>query len=142
MTSRIVEEFMNLVRIDNESLKEREMADYITFRLKSMGYESSEDDAGEKAGGNAGNIICRIPGESSMESVMFLAHMDSVFPCTGKVPVLRDGYIYSDGETVLGSDDLSGVAAMLNLAEKLITYDKPRGDVWLVFTIAEEILAI
>ena len=38
MTSRIVEEFMSLVRIDNESLKEREMADYITSRLKEMGY--------------------------------------------------------------------------------------------------------
>ena len=70
---------------------------------------------------------------------MFLAHMDSVYKCTGKIPVIRDGYIYSDGETVLGSDDLSGVAAMLNLAENLIDNDKKRGDVWLVFTIAEEI---
>jgi tripeptide aminopeptidase len=137
--SRIVEEFMTLVRIDNESLNERQMADHIIKRLRGMGYEPTEDNAGEKAGGNAGNVICRIPGDASLESVMFLAHMDSVLPCAGKVPVIRDGYIYSEGETVLGSDDLSGVAAMLNLAENLKDYDKPRGDVWLVFTIAEEI---
>lgn len=139
MTSKIVDEFMKLVLIDNESLKERDMADYITARLKEMGYEPWEDTAGEKAGGNSGNIICRIPGESSLNSVMFLAHMDSVYPCIGKVPVIQDGYIYSKGDTVLGSDDLSGVAAMLNLAENLKEYKKTKGDVLLVFTIAEEI---
>ncbi|MDX1358749.1 MAG: M20/M25/M40 family metallo-hydrolase [Clostridia bacterium] len=139
MNSKIVEEFLALVRIDNESLKERQMADHIKSRLVEMGYAPAEDEAGEKAGGNAGNVICRIPGDENLESVMFLAHMDSVYKCTGKVPIERDGYIYSEGETVLGSDDLSGVAAMLNLAENLKEYKEPRGDVWLVFTIAEEI---
>lgn len=139
MNSRIVDEFIKLVKIDNESLKERQMADYITERLKSMGYEPWEDDAGKKAGGNAGNIICKVTGNSNKKSVMFLAHMDSVYPCTNKIPVIRDGYIYSEGETVLGSDDLSGVAALLNLAENLKSSDSPRGDVWFVFTIAEEI---
>lgn len=139
MTSKIVDEFMKLVLIDNESLKEREMADYILARLREMGYKPWEDNSGDKAGGNAGNIICRIPGDSSLDSVMFLSHMDSVYPCKGKVPVIREGYIYSEGDTVLGSDDLSGVAAILNLAENLTKFNKPKGDVWLVFTIAEEI---
>lgn len=139
MTAKIVNEFMKLVTIDNESLKEREMADHITARLYQMGYEPWEDNAGQKAGGNAGNIICRIPGDSTLDSIMFLAHMDSVYPCQGKVPVVREGYIYSKGDTVLGSDDLSGVAAMLSLADSLRSYNRPRGDVWLVFTIAEEI---
>ncbi len=139
MEGKIIKEFLKLVRIDNESLKERQMADYIKSRLESMGYEPREDEAGEKAGGNAGNIICRISGSTDMDSIMFLSHMDSVYPCIGKVPVLKDGYIYSEGETVLGSDDLAGVAAMLNLAETLSIDKRKRGDVWLVFTIAEEI---
>ncbi|MCK5757815.1 MAG: M20/M25/M40 family metallo-hydrolase [Clostridiales bacterium] len=139
MKSRIIEEFLNLVKIDNESLKERQMADYIISRLKSLGYEPWEDDAGTKAGGNAGNVICRISGEPDKTSVMFLAHMDSVYPCINKIPVIKDGYIYSKGETVLGSDDLSGVAALLNLAENMKNQNLSRGDVWLVFTIAEEI---
>lgn len=139
MNSKIVNEFMNLVKIDNESLDERQMADYILGRLDQMGYEAREDDAGEKAGGTAGNVICKIPGDPAEESVMFLAHMDSVYPCKGVIPVIRDGYIYSAGETVLGADDLSGVAAMLNLAENLKDFNGTRGDVWLVFTIAEEI---
>ncbi|MFO7611189.1 MAG: M20/M25/M40 family metallo-hydrolase [Clostridia bacterium] len=139
MAERIVEEFLNLVVIDNESLKERQMADYIKKRLVSMGYAPIEDEAGKSTGGNAGNVICRIPGSSKLPSVMFLAHMDSVYPCTGKVPVIRGEFIESAGDTVLGSDDLSGVAAMINLAENLINNESPRGDVWLVFTIAEEI---
>ncbi|MBN1623656.1 MAG: M20/M25/M40 family metallo-hydrolase [Clostridia bacterium] len=139
MNKSIVEEFMDLVRIDNESLDERFMADFILQRLRELGYEPFEDEAGKKAGGSAGNVICRIEGEASKDSVMFLAHMDSVYPCKGKIPVIRDGYIESAGDTVLGSDDLSGVAAMLNLAQNLNDYKGTHGDVWLVFTIAEEI---
>lgn len=139
MNKGIVKEFMDLVRIDNESLNERLMADYIIKRLKELGYSPYEDDAGEKAGGTSGNVICKIAGDSTRKSVMFLAHMDSVYKCTDKVPIIRDGYIYSEGETVLGSDDLSGVAALINLAENIKKDDYPRGDIWLVFTIAEEI---
>ena len=139
MKKGIVKEFMDIVRVDNESLDERKMADYIKGRLSELGYESYEDDAGEKAGGTAGNVICRIEGDPNLQSVMFLAHMDSVFPCKGKVPVIKDGYIVSEGDTVLGSDDLAGAAAMLSLAENLKGYDGNHGDVWLVFTIAEEI---
>ncbi|MBN2559117.1 MAG: M20/M25/M40 family metallo-hydrolase [Clostridia bacterium] len=139
MAERIIEEFLNLVVIDNESLKERQMADYIKQRLESMGYAPYEDDAGAKAGGDAGNIICKIQGNPGLPSVMFLAHMDSVYPCTGKVPVVKGDFIESSGNTVLGSDDLSGVAAMLNLAENLLNKDRLKGHVWLVFTIAEEI---
>lgn len=139
MSQKIVNEFLKLVEIDNESLKERQMADYIKTRLKSMGYLPYEDDAGEKVGGNAGNVICKIPGSPELASVMFMAHMDSVYPCVGKKAIIEDGIIRSAGDTVLGSDDLSGVVAMLNLAENLIDYNKKRGDVLLVFTIGEEI---
>jgi tripeptide aminopeptidase len=139
MKKGIIEEFTGLVEIDNESLKERKMADHIKKRLSDMGYEPFEDDAGEKAGGDAGNIICKIKGDSGLPSIMFLAHMDSVYPCIGKKAVIEDGIIRSAGDTVLGSDDLSGVAAMLNLAGNLIGNESPRGDVWLIFTIAEEI---
>ncbi|HPQ46463.1 MAG TPA: M20/M25/M40 family metallo-hydrolase [Clostridia bacterium] len=139
MKKSIVEEFMDLVRIDNESLDERLMADFIMDRLRGIGYEPYEDDAGEKAGGTAGNVICLLEGEPELDSVMFLAHMDSVYPCKGKVPIIKDGYIVSEGDTVLGSDDLSGVAAMLNLAQNIKEGGNRHGDIWLVFTIAEEI---
>ena len=37
----------------------------------------SEDDCAEPARAGAGNLLCRLPGESS-EWVMFCAHLDTV----------------------------------------------------------------
>ncbi|NLH97406.1 MAG: peptidase M20, partial [Clostridiaceae bacterium] len=55
---RLVKEFLELTGIDSLSKKERRMADALKARLKAMGYEPWEDDAGKRIGGEAGNIIC------------------------------------------------------------------------------------
>jgi tripeptide aminopeptidase len=58
---RLVNQFLELVRIDSLTKKERNMADYLLKTLKDMGYEPYEDDTGAKIGGNAGNVICHVP---------------------------------------------------------------------------------
>ena len=54
--NRITENFLKLTAIDSESFNERKMADAIKDELKELGMVYSEDDAGSKIGGNAGNI--------------------------------------------------------------------------------------
>ncbi len=44
--------------------------------------------------------------------VLLTAHMDCVEPCEGIKVVKKDGKILSDGTTILGSDDKSGVVAI------------------------------
>ena len=39
--------------------------------------------------------------------------MDTVVPGNGIKPSIEDGYIKSDGTTILGADDKAGLAAML-----------------------------
>jgi len=139
MYKRVINEFLELVKLDNPSKNERKVADYLLNKLKKLGYNPIEDNAGEKIGGNTGNIICKIKGDKTKEKIMFLAHMDSVVPCINKVPVINDIYIESDKNTVLGSDDLSGVAAMLEVAYARANNEIKSGDIYLVFTVAEEI---
>ena len=50
----ILEEFYELVQIPAPSLGEREMADALKQKLGELGFFVTEDDAGEKTGGNAG----------------------------------------------------------------------------------------
>ncbi len=39
--------------------------------------------------------------------------MDTVVPAINVKPIVKDdGYIYSDGTTILGADDKAGLAAM------------------------------
>ena len=39
--------------------------------------------------------------------------MDTVVPGNGVKPSIKDGYIVTDGTTILGADDKAGLAVML-----------------------------
>ena len=136
---RIIDEFVQLVRIDSLSGQERQMADTLKEKLSAMGYEPFEDDAGEKTGGNAGNILCNVKGAKNVPAVLLMAHMDTVVPGKGKKPILEDGYIKTDGTTVLGGDDAIGIACILEALRVLKEEDIPHGDIQVAFTIAEEV---
>ena len=136
--SKITDEFIKLVGIDSLSKKERDMADYLLKKLNRMGYNSIEDDAGSKIGGNAGNIICQVPGIPGKPRLLFMAHMDTVVPGIGKKPQIDGDIIRSDGTTVLGGDDAAGIAVILEVVRSLKEDKTPHGDIYIVFTVAEE----
>ena len=70
---------------------------------------------------------------------MLSAHMDTVGKDTGIRPQIRDGIIYSDGTTILGGDDKSGVAAILEvlLSIRQDKLDHPPLEV--VISVGEEV---
>src|SRR5690606_14637975 len=68
----------------------------------------------------------------------FTSHMDTVTPGKKIKPFIRDGYIVSDGTTVLGSDDKAGLAAILEAVRIIIEEKIEHGLIQLVFTIGEE----
>lgn len=136
---RIIREFMELVRIDSLSLKERRMADVLKEKLISMGYEPFEDDSGKKINGDAGNVICEVKGGKNIPALLLMAHMDTVVPGIGKNPILKDGYIVSDGKTILGGDDAAGIEIILEALRVLKEERIQHGNIQVAFTIAEEI---
>ncbi|SJZ61830.1 M20/M25/M40 family metallo-hydrolase [Selenihalanaerobacter shriftii] len=138
--TRIVDEFMGLLKIDSESRTEREIADKLKERLEKLGLEVREDDIAKEVEGNTGNIIAKLEGNNSEVPTLFLsAHMDTVKPGKGVKPIIKDDTIYSAGDTILGADDKAGIAAILASLEYLIENDSVYGDVEVVFTVCEEV---
>lgn len=136
---RVFQEFMALVSITSSSRGERNIADVLKQKLTLAGMQVEEDLVGEKIGGNAGNLIARLPGNvAGAPCVMLSAHMDSVEPCAGIKPQLKDGVITSSGDTILGSDCKSGIVPILEALRQLQEKKLPHGEIIVVFTVAEE----
>jgi len=115
------------------------MARRVAELLRELGAEVQTDDAGEKLGGETGNLIARVPSTMDAPPMLFCAHLDTVEP-TEKLQVKREGNILSsDGNTILGADDKAGVAALIELLRALKEDGVPHPPLELVFTIAEEV---
>ena len=113
---RIKNLLLELVQIDSHSRKERDIAERIKKYCEEMGAQVEIDDAGEKVGGNSGNVIARFAGSiSDAEPIMMSAHMDTVVPGEGVKPIVEGDIIRTDGTTVLGGDDKSGCAVIIEV---------------------------
>lgn len=136
---RLMEEFCELVAIDSVSFHERRMADTLKEKLNTLGIEAAEDNAAEVYHSEAGNLYGCLQGTLPGSPLLFSAHMDTVEPGMGKKAILQeDGRITSAGDTVLGSDDLAGVAAILEALRVLKERQIPHRSVEVLFPIAEE----
>lgn len=137
---RLIEEFKRLVRIDSTSFHEREMADYLKEKLLDLGFTVTEDNAGKHYDSNTGNLFAYKKGTIEGKPILFSAHMDTVEPgINKKAIVLDDGTITSDGSTILGADDLSGIVAILEAIQLLVENQKEHRDIEVFFPIAEEV---
>lgn len=137
---RLRDYLLDLVRIDSHSREEAGVAARVRADLEALGLEVEVDDAGEKVGGDTGNVICRIKGTAPEAPPIFLAaHMDTVVPGKGVKPILDGDIIRTDGTTVLGGDDKSGVAIIVECVRVLKENGIPHPDIDAVFTICEEV---
>lgn len=137
--NRLINTFMELCSIDSEPTRERLMANRMTAALTSIGFVVSEDDAGEKIGGNAGNLYAFLEGTTAGKTLLFSCHMDRVAPGVNVMPRIEGEYIVSDGSTVLGADDASGLAALLEAITVLKLTGGAHPPIELVLTVAEEL---
>ena len=74
---RLNDTFAELCAIASPFGHERRVADRVAEELRSLGLEVEEDGAGEEIGGDAGNLLARLPGRSD-RSVLLCAHLDTV----------------------------------------------------------------
>jgi len=130
---------IQLIKIDSLSRKERNVALRLQREMESLGAEVWIDDAGDKVGGDTGNLIAHFRGTASGAPALLLsAHMDTVVPGEGIVPVLDGDILRTDGRTVLGGDDKSGVAIICEVLRVVKENQIPCSDIDVVFTICEE----
>ncbi len=131
--------FKFLAEIDSVSKHEKALAQEIVKIVTRMGGKIVIDGSKRKTGSDTGNMIVRFAGNTDALPLLLSAHMDTVEPGIGVKVVFEDGVFKSDGTTVLGADDKSAIAIILETIQILQEKNLPRGPIELVLTTCEEI---
>ena len=130
---RALQTFLDLVRIDSPSGQEAAVADWLLDALRRTGVIVERDAAG--------NVIGRRPGRgagASLPPLLLSAHMDTVQGTTSVVPVVRDGVVRSEGDTILGADDKAGITAIQEALRRTASEQVDCRTVEVAFTVREE----
>ena len=150
---RLLETFFELLKIKSPSRDEKQIADYVSDILRSLGLTLIMDDAGKKIGSNAGNIIALMESNSEngvartrysksvsykMPPLFFGAHLDTV-SVNGEIkPEIRDKKIVNKNKNcILGGDNKVAIAAIIEAIRTIKDFKIKTGDIYLIFTIAE-----
>lgn len=136
---RLQNSFIEMIKLPSESRNEKEFAMYLKSKLESLGFETKIDNSDIETGSNVGNLLARLKGNKNVQPVLFATHMDTVTPGIGINPVIEDGYIKTDGKTILGSDDKAGIAAFIEAVTSLIENNEEFGDIEALFSTCEEV---
>ena len=131
---RLVETFTELIRINSPSFGEREIGEFLRRRLENVGctvefqeYERSFNLIGFKKGTTP-----------DIPPLLLSGHMDTIEPTEGIAFSVDNEAIRSTGNTVLGADDKSALAQIIEALTVINEKDLSRGDLEIVFTSAEE----
>lgn len=137
---RLAQEFVRLCEISSPPREEKPVADYLKQVFAGLGADYAyEDDSALKTGSESGNLIFRFKGSNGSAPIFYACHMDTVQPGQG-VQVERDGDVFtSRGDTILGSDDKSGIAPLIEMIRVLRENGTGHRTLELVFTTCEEI---
>jgi len=138
---RLIDLFVKLASIKSPSGNEKEMVAYTGKILKDLGLDVDIDDSGKKYGSNSGNITAYYKGslEDGRLPIFLGAHLDTVRVDGDIEPVIEKGIISNKNNYILGGDDKVAVAAILETLKVIVENNIPSGDIYIVFTISEEI---
>jgi tripeptide aminopeptidase len=132
---RLIELFLEVVKIDALSGNEKPVADFIKTFLNKFNYNIELDESDKYSKSNTGNLICKI---GSGGDFVFTSHMDTARSTKNVKPIITDDKITSSGDTVLGVDNRVGVAVLLFTLERIAQENIPVKDFTIAFTTCEE----
>ena len=137
---RLADYFTTLCETSSPSREEKQVAAYLRQTFAALDADFIHvDDSAATTESDTGNLIVRFTGSTQAPPIFFACHMDTVNP-GHNVQVKRDGDIFtSKGETVLGGDDKSGIAPLIELVTLLKENKTTHRTIELVFTTCEEI---
>ncbi len=131
--TRLIQTFVKLVKIDSLSYHEEKIIKYLMQTLRGYGLKVKLQKVN-----NTGNIIAFLKGNKKGPAVFFNAHFDTVEPGKNIKPVVTEKLIKSDGTTVLGADDKSAIAVLLEGIRYIKEHNIQHPDMYFVLTHAEE----
>ena len=137
---RLLDTFLTLVRFNTPSRREKPVSEWAGAYLRALGFTVEWDDAGERVGGDVGNLIAFKKGTvADAPPIFFSAHFDTVEPTPDLEVVVEGDVIRAESDTILGADDKCGVAPILEAMHLLHESGEPHGDIQLLLMICEEI---
>lgn len=128
---RLLQTFLELVAVDSPTGHEEEIGRVLRDRFTALGCSVTQDEIG--------NLVAVLPGNRP-GTVLVSTHMDTAGTDRGIVPLIgEDGIIRTDGSTILGADDKSGIAGCLEMLTLLQAHpEQERPTLELVVTVGEE----
>ncbi len=137
-SKRLIDRFLRYITVDSESGNEAAFCRLIEEELRGLGLEVLRDEVGALCGSDGWNVYASLQGEGT--PILFSAHMDTVSPGKGIRPMIgEDGVIRSSGDTILGSDDKSGIAAVMEALEVIREKQLSHRPIEVLFTVCEEV---
>lgn len=151
-----VDLFLEMAQVDSPSYSEKNMVDYLLKLIEKLGWDCiteripvvmskmKEEDkcrfTEEELKIITEQLVVTIPAtDPTRKSIYLCAHIDTVMPGLNIKPILTaDNKIVTDGSTILGSDDKSGVASIVTAVDEIIREKIPHGKICLFFTALEE----
>lgn len=133
-SEKLVQTFVELVKISSPSWHEQQVMDYIINRFAGLGGKSTPHKCGE-----SNNLLIKIPGNIKCPPLLLSGHMDTVIPCEGVNPVVTSNKITSDGKTVLGGDDKAAITMFIEAFEYIKENKISHGPVEILLSCAEEL---
>ena len=131
---RLVAVFLEMIKINSPSFHEGPMGDYLETKLGSLGFRVMR-----QAYDASFNIIATKKGGAKNVTPLILSgHMDTIEPTEGIRYSIRNNIIRSTGTTVLGADDKSAIAQILEAVAVAVEQGVPHGDLEIILTSAEE----
>lgn len=140
---RLIHEFIHLTKFNSESFNEKEIQKYIIDELIKLGVSVKEDNSKDNykkytnSIGITNNVYGYLKGDRK-DGIILASHLDTVSPGNNKHAIIDKDKIKSDGKTVLGADDLSAVASILEVLKVIKENNLKHKDIELLFFVAEE----
>ena len=133
---RLVQHFIDLIKINSESRNEKAISEALAEQLTDMGFRVEKLPVPVDIS-NGFNIYANLPGDLE-GSILLSCHMDTVTPGNDIEPVIENGIIRSAGNTILGGDDKSGIAAIMEAVRSIKEQGLKHKTIELAFTVHEE----
>jgi len=130
---RLLDVFMELLRVNSPSFGEKALGDLLAVKLERLGCSVELQEYGKSF-----NLLARRKGTTNAPPLLLSGHMDTIEPTDGLVIEVAEGVVKTGGETILGADDKSALAQILEALTVLAEREIPHGEIEIVFSSGEE----
>lgn len=123
----------------SETHHERAFCKYMEQELNAMGIAFERQLLDSQVVTDGWNILAKIPGQSDKKPLLFVLHLDTVAPGSQVKSYVKDGKIYSAGNSVLGADGKLAIALVMEALAELKEKKEAFRPVELLFTVCQEL---